>query len=435
MSEAARTTLLSVDDEPNICRALKRTLRRLNLQVLVADSGAAGLQTMKENHVDIVISDMRMPQMSGAEFLAEVAREYPDTKRVLLTGYSDIESTVAAINEGRIATYLTKPWDEERLLDVIGDLIEQVNLRNDKLRLERLTELQNEKLQKLNDELEARVTRRTEALSSSRDMLQSAIDELQESYQTMVGLLASVVELRDPDGAADTPRKKTLALAMANHLGLNEEDCAALSAAVDLHRIGRMALDDKTLRTPLAQLTEEQRSRHEQHPAFAEGLLMGVAKLNPAAALIRDQHEQVGGGGFPSGKAGTNIPPAAGCLALARDYYDLMSGRLEARSLSSAEALMYIHEATGKRYAADVVAAFKAVLKDIQAEVPEVRELLVEARLLQPGMILARQLMTPSGVMLLPAGHRLNEAVISKIVRLEETVAQTLSVHIRPPEH
>ena len=93
-----KLTVLFVDDEKSILSSLRRLFRTSPYKILTANSGAEGLEIFKEKNIDLVISDMRMPQMDGAEFLAEVANKWPDTIRILLTGYSDLESTIAAVN-------------------------------------------------------------------------------------------------------------------------------------------------------------------------------------------------------------------------------------------------------------------------------------------------------------------------------------------------
>jgi len=102
----ATETILVVDDEPGIQSALRRTLRRAGYQVITAGSGAEGLDQLSQQAVDLIISDMRMPEMDGAQFLSRAAEKWPTVVRVLLTGYADMESTIAAINEGKIAQYI-----------------------------------------------------------------------------------------------------------------------------------------------------------------------------------------------------------------------------------------------------------------------------------------------------------------------------------------
>ena len=145
-----RYTLLFVDYESNILRSVRRALYKTDVNVLLADSGQSALKILASEPVHVVVSDMKMPQMSGAELLEVVADNYPDTFRVVLSGYADIEATISAVNKGRIHRYLQKPWDNQTLIKTIEDGLERIKLKDENLRLERLIRAQNNKLKKIN---------------------------------------------------------------------------------------------------------------------------------------------------------------------------------------------------------------------------------------------------------------------------------------------
>jgi response regulator RpfG family c-di-GMP phosphodiesterase len=109
---AERTTLLLVDDEPNILRALTRTLRRDGYRILSAGGAAEAFEVLAQHEVQVILSDQRMPQMCGTDFLSQVKALYPQTVRIVLSGYTDLESVTEAINRGAIYRFLTKPWED-----------------------------------------------------------------------------------------------------------------------------------------------------------------------------------------------------------------------------------------------------------------------------------------------------------------------------------
>ncbi len=123
--EHGARTLLLVDDEPGILNALKRLLRREGYRILTADSAAEGLDLLAKNQVQVIISDQRMPGMSGVEFLSRVKDLYPETVRMVLSGYSELGTLTDAINRGAIWKFLTKPWDDEALKMTIVDAFRQ----------------------------------------------------------------------------------------------------------------------------------------------------------------------------------------------------------------------------------------------------------------------------------------------------------------------
>jgi len=118
---SGKQTLLIVDDEPNILNALSRLLRREGFQILTANSPLDAFEHLAKQPVHVILSDQRMPDMSGTEFFARVRQLYPETIRIVLTGYTDIESVTGAINRGAIYKFLTKPWDDDQLREEIRE--------------------------------------------------------------------------------------------------------------------------------------------------------------------------------------------------------------------------------------------------------------------------------------------------------------------------
>lgn len=151
----AAETMLFIDDEVNILTSLVRLFRPLGYRILTAQGGAEALALMQNEAVDLVICDMRMPDMSGAEVLEQIRKRWPNVVRLLLTGYSDIEDTIVAINRGEIHRYISKPWDDNEIVLVVRDALERKRLLAEKLRLEALTQKQNEEIKQLYDQVVA----------------------------------------------------------------------------------------------------------------------------------------------------------------------------------------------------------------------------------------------------------------------------------------
>ncbi|WP_058051149.1 response regulator [Janthinobacterium sp. Ant5-2-1] len=169
---ATPPTILCVDDEPNILSSLRRLFRPHGYRVLTADGGAAGLALLESETVDLVISDMHMVHINGAQFLAQVRQRWPGIMRLLLTGYADIQSILDAVNHGEIYRYLTKPWNENDIVLVVRHALERRAQEQEKLRMETLTAGQNMELQALNACLEAKISMRILSLASDYNGLQ-----------------------------------------------------------------------------------------------------------------------------------------------------------------------------------------------------------------------------------------------------------------------
>jgi DNA-binding NtrC family response regulator len=153
MSEAPR--ILFVDDEVNILRALRRLFRRQPWQQEYVESGREALAVWDEKGpFDVVVSDQRMPGMTGAELLREVRTRHPDSVRIILSGYAEFQSVLAAVNEGAIYKFLTKPWEDEVLLQTVQEAVELVDLRGRCEQLQTELEQQNAALAEANDLLQ-----------------------------------------------------------------------------------------------------------------------------------------------------------------------------------------------------------------------------------------------------------------------------------------
>lgn len=143
-------TLLLVDDEENVIRSLRRLFRQEPFTVLTANSGAEGLEILEKQTVSVILSDQRMPGMIGSEFLKVVKERYPHTIRIVMSGYTELESITSAINDGAVFKFLLKPWEDEKLLAHIRDAFSYHDLKSN-------NELLAEELQKANSKLEDRV--------------------------------------------------------------------------------------------------------------------------------------------------------------------------------------------------------------------------------------------------------------------------------------
>ncbi|NVN98622.1 MAG: response regulator [Geobacteraceae bacterium] len=128
--------LLCVDDERNVLRALERIFMDDDYEILTAASGEDGLSIFAENpDISVVISDYRMPGMNGVEFLSQVCEKYPNTVRIVLSGYADTTSVVSAINEGQIYKFVSKPWSDEELRQTVAKAVESFALHQQNQRM------------------------------------------------------------------------------------------------------------------------------------------------------------------------------------------------------------------------------------------------------------------------------------------------------------
>lgn len=155
-------TLLLVDDEPNIISALKRLFRRDGYKLLTAGSGAEALALLAAQHVDVIVTDQRMPGMTGVEFLHRAKELYPDTIRMTLSGYTELQSIIDAVNQGAVYKFLTKPWEDSRLREHVAQAFSVSELAKENRRLTNQIGVTNTELAEANRRLEHLVARQQE---------------------------------------------------------------------------------------------------------------------------------------------------------------------------------------------------------------------------------------------------------------------------------
>ena len=181
-------TLLLVDDEPNIVSALKRTLRRDGYRILTASCAEEGLSLLAEHEVGVILSDQRMPKTTGVEFLRIVKQLYPKTMRIVLSGYTELESVTNAINEGAIYKFLTKPWDDDLLLKNIREAFEYHEMERENQRLTQALQYSNQELSRLNQNLEQQVLEKTREIVHNMTMLEISQEIFEHLPVAIIGI-------------------------------------------------------------------------------------------------------------------------------------------------------------------------------------------------------------------------------------------------------
>ncbi|MCE5271665.1 response regulator [bacterium] len=164
--------VLCVDDEVSILSALKRLLRKEEYTLLTASSAEEGIELLKQTTVQVVVSDQRMPGLTGVQFLQKVKAMHPDTVRVILSGYADLSVMVEAINKGEIYRFLSKPWNDEELRITIRQALDHYNLLKQRSSLLEQIEANNLELKRLNSLLEEKIAQRTHLLALSQEIME-----------------------------------------------------------------------------------------------------------------------------------------------------------------------------------------------------------------------------------------------------------------------
>jgi len=424
-------TILFVDDEVNILSSLKRLFRPQGYRIFIAESGAQGLEIMAREVVDLVVSDMRMPEMNGAQFLEKVREQWPDTVRILLTGYAEVGATIDAINKGQIYRYVSKPWEDNDITLIVKHALQQKMLEREKQRLEELTHKQNKELKDLNAHLEEKVLARTEEVRQTMSFLEAAHEKLKKSFITSVRVFSNLIEMRNPGKSGHSRRVADLARTLAQNMGMSEAEVQDVFIAALLLDIGKIGLSDRLLDRPLHSLGVDERTEVVKHPIKGEMALMALEQLHGAAKLIRSHCERFDGTGYPAHLAGLDIPLGARILAVADDYDTALIGTPFVKRLKPADALLFIQDGKGKRYDPAVVSALLTEFGGHKRISQNASEMTLRSGQIIPGMALSRDLITQNGDMLLSRNHVLTEQIIEQIRGFERMEGHPLSIFIR----
>jgi response regulator RpfG family c-di-GMP phosphodiesterase len=433
MSEAeldVTATILFVDDETNILSSLKRLFRPFGYRIFTAESGAQGLEILVRENVDLVVSDMRMPEMNGAQFLEKVREQWPETVRILLTGYAEVGATIDAINKGQIYRYVAKPWEDTDITLTVKHALQQKMLVREKQRLEALTHQQNEELKDLNAHLEEKVLARTRLLNETMQSLDTAHEKLKKSFITSVRVFSNLIEMRNPIKSGHSRRVADLARTIAQKMAMTAAEVQDTFIAGLLLDVGKIGLPDRLLDRAFNTLNFDERTEVVKFPVKGEMALMALEQLQGAAKLIRSHRECFDGTGYPEHLSGLAIPLGARILAVAEDYDTALMGTSYIKPVKPAQAQLLIQDGKGKRYDPAVIEVFLDELCKVSVAADSSSELTLRSGQVIPGMVLSRDLMTQSGDILLAKSHVLDEKIIEQIRGFERMGAQPLTLYI-----
>jgi len=429
-------TLLLVDDEAPITKALQRTFRKDGYTIYTAASGEEGIQHLQEAEkpFSLIISDQKMPGMNGAQFLEKAKKIFPRAIRILLTGYSDMDAIVEAVNKGEIHRYLTKPWNDEDLLLQVRQSLEQYELAVENRRLLALTGRQNKKLRELNKHLEEKVAERAKEIIEKNEALSRLNKELESNLYNTVRAFVSLVEMYNPMLAGHGRRVSTISRDIAGLLNLPEEEITPIEIAALLHDIGKLGFPAKLLQYEEDKWSPRDRDLFRNHPQAGQATVQFIDNLDHVGLMIRGHHEQYDGQGYPDQLAEEEIPLGARIIAVADAYDKLvnlkidMAGQLKnvnrqeiacAREETLREsAVLHLKQNGFTRYDPDVVKVLLNLIKTRGATCASEEAVSIDD--LREGMVLSRPVYSSSGKFLLSRQAQLRKDYITKLRELHQ---------------
>ncbi len=354
--------ILLVDDEVNVLLAYQRHIRG-QFRVTVAENGKKGLEALKEQGpFAVIVSDYRMPEMDGIQFLSRARHLEPATVRIMLTGYADLESAIDAVNEGYIFRFLTKPCPAEKFKKALAAGVEQYRL-----------------------------------IMAERELLEKTL-------KGSIKVLADILSILSPDVHMQDSRLSKVAKKLA--VRLNIDELWEVEIAALLSQIGCIAIPEEIIEKRIkgTVLTREESEMFFAHPLVGAQLLSNIPRLKGIAKAIKYQFKQFDGGGIPADDIkGCTIPIISRILKVVTDFDTL---KAEGNTIAGALEIM------NKRshwYDPDVLAALKKEIADSGI----IR--MVSLMEILPGMALLDDIRDDSGVVLVPKGSEITEVLKMRI--------------------
>ena len=226
-----RHKILIVDDEENVLVSLKRIFRKENYEIYTANSGFQGIELLEKHDFSLILSDFKMPELNGIEFLKLASEKSPDTIRIILTGYADVDVVISAINEGNIYKFIEKPWKKEDLKIQINKAIEHYGLLNERKELLEKIKRQNEELKEWNINLEEKVEEKTAQLKKAYKELEGrdkilhfllTVNDFEETLNFILEVILDIVRF-DKIVIYMADRERKLMLPKAGYLMKNSK--------------------------------------------------------------------------------------------------------------------------------------------------------------------------------------------------------------------
>ncbi len=396
-------TILVVDDEAVVLSALKETLERAGFHVVACNSPLKALAILEERDFAVIISDQRMPEMLGLDFLVQSRQHRPKASRILITAVLALPTIVDAINRGEIFRFVAKPWLREELMATVRNAVQRHELITQNETLQNETLSLNARLVAANADLEAKVR----DLEEQRQRLDGLNQQLAEKFNNSLELCRRIITTYDPVLGGQSKALVEFASQMALTDSFTSAQSRALVTAAWLCDLGLIGVPREMLRafrTPSVQLAERERAMLHGHPVFSQTLAAQVESNPEIGEIIRSHHERYDGKGYPDGLAGEAIPWPARCLAVAVGFIESGLGKTAAIDALLAQS--------GRAYDPDAVRLFLKISNLVKLPRP-VREVMFNE--LQAGMVLANGIYSPLGLLLIGEGQALNLATIAKI--------------------
>lgn len=418
MDDTTKLAVLFVDDEQPILSALKRAFYGMDQYVChFANSPMAALEVLTKTRIAVMVSDHKMPQMTGAEFLARVKDKRPDTVRIMLTGQADLTAVQDAINRGEIFRFLLKPWNDAELKHCVAEAAQlHLDLMSQRVPNQSAGDGPTQKV------LEDQIALRTQQLADALYTARSLRDMFEQTLYAATSAMCWLVEMARPELGRHCRNVAEVAVALGKLMNLSERDLRKVEMAGRLHDCGKLSipayLSDKSPR----EYNSRELDLYRTHPGSGAELFRTIEELEDVREIIRTHHERFDGSGFPEGLRGARISLLAYLVGIANEYDHLMNKPSPSPEFRYQFAYETLSEMADKQFPAVVVQTCLDYAHAANVHQGSAHQAKVGLSDLIPNSVLSRDIYTRTGCLLLAQGSRLtnqNIARIRSIARLD----------------
>lgn len=312
--------VLFVDDEVSILNAVERTFQDSGLRVLTANSAKKALEILERDEIAVIVTDNMMPGMNGIELLTRIRMLSPDTVRVMMTAYADLNMAIDAINKSEVFRFVTKPWNNDDLITVVNEGITRFQV----------------------------------------------VRGLREGDETKFRSIAQAIELKDPYTRGHCDRVAEYAVSLAESQGLSGELIRDIRFGGWLHDCGKIGVPESILNFA-GKLLPDQYELVKQHPLWGSEVARQARMSRTIVNIILYHHERYNGMGYPVGLKGDQIPIEARIVAIADVLDALYSDRPYRKAFTGPKVLEIMRELTGTHFDPYLMEIFMPIAERICA--------------------------------------------------------------------
>jgi response regulator RpfG family c-di-GMP phosphodiesterase len=411
--------ILVVDDELAVVSLLQIDLERAGYETVALTDPRQALEEITKRKFSVIISDQRMPELSGLELLAHAGKIQPHATRILITAVLHLDTVIEAINKGEIFRFVVKPWLREEFLATVKNGVQRHELICQNAQLQDATQSMNAQLVELNRSLEQQV----KLVARQNEQLEEMNDALERNLVHSMELCVHTMQTFYPSLGNQSRRVFQLCKSISKILELNLEDTRVLESSALLYDIGLVGVPRQIIRRwqdDADSLEPAERILVEQHPILGQELAVFGSNLKKVGEIIRAHHEHYDGTGYPDQISSENIPWLARLLAVPVAYASCQ--------LSDAAAIEKVKEGSGSAFDPEAVRIF--LRAQAVAVIPR-KERQVSLEELRPGMVLATGIHTYNGLLLVAEGQQLNATYIEKVLNHNriQPITQALMIY------